>query len=96
MLAIVKIREQSAAPTRGNIYRPLERMMFQVLSLIFASFFSSIVFGQLQFPVLPAPVPTFSAEDKDWSVEPSTTLKRGSARALTPKSIPGARVIKTT
>lgn len=89
------LSEQIARLTNANIYRLLETTMLQALSLILASFFSSIVFGQVQFPVLPTPVPTFSAEDKDWSVEPSTTPKRGSAHAPTPTSIPGARVIKT-
>jgi PQQ-dependent catabolism-associated CXXCW motif protein len=93
--AVGSLSEQIARLTNANIYRLLETMMLQALSLIFASFFSSIVFGQVQFPVLPTPVSTFSAEDKDWRVEPSTTPKRGSTHAPTPTSIPGARVIKT-
>jgi len=50
--------------------------------------------GQVPFPQLPQPITAFGFEDKDWAVAPVTSPRRV-AHGPTPKSIPGARVIKT-
>ncbi|HNC85173.1 MAG TPA: rhodanese-like domain-containing protein [Nitrospira sp.] len=69
--------------------------MIRAFVVFLVSFFPTFVFGQVPFPELPQPITTFSFEDKDWSVEATTSPKRGAAHAPTPTSIPGARVIKT-
>ena len=70
--------------------------MIRALAVFLIGIFPSLVFGQVPFPQLPQPITTFSFEDKDWSVEATTTPNRGPRyHAPTPTSIPGARVIKT-
>ena len=69
--------------------------MNRVLLIFFACFLPAAAFGQVPFPQLPQPVTTFSFEDKDWKIEPTTTVKRAPYHEPTPTTIPGARVIKT-
>lgn len=69
--------------------------MMRAFVVFLVSLFPTLVFGQVPFPELPQPITTFSFEDKDWTVNATTTPKKGAAHAPTPTSIPGARVIKT-
>jgi len=38
----------------------------------------------------------YSDEDKNWNVEPTTSVKRSNYHSSTPTSLPGGRVIKTS
>lgn len=72
--------------------------MLQSIVLFFVCFFPTLVFGQVQFPTVPNPIPpitTFAFEDKDWGIEATATPRRSSYHAPTPIRIPGARVVKT-
>jgi PQQ-dependent catabolism-associated CXXCW motif protein len=53
-----------------------------------------VAFAQVPFPAVSQPT-AYSYEDKDWQVEPTTSLKQPPYHAPTPVSIPGGRVIKT-
>ncbi|HNC91792.1 MAG TPA: rhodanese-like domain-containing protein [Anaerolineales bacterium] len=57
--------------------------------------FPALALAQVPFPQIQQPTQTFSFEEKDWSVEPTATVKRAPYHAPTPTAIPGARVIKT-
>lgn len=50
--------------------------------------------AQVPFPAVSQPT-TFSYEDKDWQVQPTTSIKLAPYHGPTPVSIPGARVIRT-
>ncbi|MCX7155243.1 MAG: rhodanese-like domain-containing protein [Rhodocyclales bacterium] len=70
-------------------------MLRTLVSFLFC-LFPALALGQVPFPRLPPPIAAFSLEDKDWSIEATTTPKRGPLyHAPTPTSIPGARVIRT-
>jgi PQQ-dependent catabolism-associated CXXCW motif protein len=69
-------------------------MLNAAIALI-ACLFPVLAFAQVTFPELQKPIASFSFEDKDWSVETTTSPKRAPYHAPTPTSIPGARVIKT-
>lgn len=69
--------------------------MYRVLLAFLVSVLSVAAFGQVLLPESPQPIPTYSLEDKDWNIEPTTTVKRAPYHAPTPTAIPGARVIKT-
>jgi PQQ-dependent catabolism-associated CXXCW motif protein len=64
------------------------------LSLV-TGLFHALASAQIEFPVLPQPIVSFSYEDKDWNVEAVTAPKTGRAHGPTPNGIPGARVVKT-
>ena len=68
--------------------------MFQHFFTVVFCLIPVICIGQVTFPQLPQPITAFGFEDKDWDIPPSTTARRTS-HGPTPKSIPGARVIKT-
>jgi PQQ-dependent catabolism-associated CXXCW motif protein len=53
-----------------------------------------IALAEVQIP-LPQPAQSFSYEEKDWGIEPTSTPKLPPYGAPTPRSIPGARVIST-
>ena len=69
----------------------MDRLAF----LLLLSLIPALAVGQVPLPELPQPVQTFSFEDKDWGVEPTTTPKKAPYHAQTPTKIPGARVIRT-
>lgn len=69
--------------------------MNRFLFLFFVLLYPAFAVGQVEFPAPLPPISTFSYEDKNWNVAEQATPKSGALHAPTPKSIPGARVIKT-
>jgi len=67
------------------------RRALSILILIF----SSLALAEVPFPPLPQPMTSFSFEDKDWEIKPTTTPATRQYHSPTPMSIPGGRVIKT-
>ena len=69
--------------------------MHRVLLGFFVCILPAAAFAQVPFPELLQPVTTFSFEDKDWKIEPTTRVKKAPYHGPTPLTIAGARVIKT-
>src|SRR5215510_7089750 len=66
------------------------RVELALLALIYP------VLGFAQVPILQIPQSqSFSYEDADWNIEPASRPKPPPHGAPTPRTIPGARVIKT-
>ena len=68
--------------------------MFQAFAAFLFCLLPVICLGQVSFPQLSQPPIAFGFEDKDWGIEPTTNPKK-TPHSPTPKSVPGARVIKT-
>lgn len=78
-----------------GVMSPKDSIMVRLAFLALAFLAPALTLGQVPFPDLPQPVQSFSFEEKDWGVEPTTTPKRSPYHAQTPTKIPGARVIRT-
>lgn len=63
--------------------------MHRILLVFLSCFVPAVAFGQVPFPQLPQPVTMYSFEDKDWTIEPTTTVKKSAIPRTDTNNHPG-------
>jgi len=62
---------------------------------ICAAMVSLLAYGQITIPAVQPAQIQFSYEDADWGVAPTSSPRRSQYHAPTPRTVPGARVLRT-